>query len=100
MIEPENDQKIKMIAGHIVAQGQCVDLGNEHRETTFKLGSSIARFMRNAGGEFTSIAIEDEEKNIYAYWSEGYDVQFMLTSDGSEFQTLYSQIENELGICF
>lgn len=100
MFEAEDDQKIKMIAGHIVAQGQCVDLGNEHRETTFKLGSTIARFMRNAEGEFTSIAVENEEKNIYAYWSEGYDVQFMLTVDGSEFQALWIQVENELGICF
>lgn len=100
MFEPDADQKIKMIAGHIVAQGQCVDLGNEHRETKFQNGSTAVRFMRNSAGDFTSIALEDEARNVYAYWSEGYDVLFMLTEDGQEFNQLYTDIENELGICF
>lgn len=100
MFEPDTDHKLKMIAGHIVSAGTCIDLGNAHRETKFELGDTQVRFMRNADGEFTSIALEDEGKNVYAYWSEGYDVQFMLTADGSEFQSFYLEVESELGICF
>lgn len=36
MIEPDAEQKIKMIAGHIISQGQCIDLGNAHLETKFE----------------------------------------------------------------
>lgn len=100
MIEPDAEQKIKMIAGHIISQGQCIDLGNANLETKFEHDGTQVRFVRNGVGDFTSIALENEQRNVYAYWSEGYDVLTMLSKDGQEFNRLYTEIENKLGICF
>lgn len=99
-MEPSNELKIKMIAGHVVSQGSCIDMGNANLETKFEHDGTQVRFMRNDAGEYTSIAVENETLNVYAYWSEGYDVLTMLSQDGQEFNRLFSQIQDELGICF
>lgn len=99
MFEPENAQKIQMLAGYTVNNGTCIDLGNENRETKFQNGNTQVRFMRNAAGEFTSIALENEEANVYAYWSEGYDVTFMLNSE-PQFAIMFMQATEDMGVCF
>lgn len=99
MFEPDNDQKIQMLAGQTISKGQCVQLGNANLETKFRDGDTEVRFMRDAGGSFTSIALENEVLNVYAYWAEGHEVMFML-SDGQEFDKMFQNAIDEMGICF
>lgn len=99
MFEPDNVQKIQMMTGQTVSKGQCIQLGTENLETKFRDGNTEVRFMRNAEGGYTSIALENEERNVFAYWAEGHEVMFML-SDGTEFGKMCQEMLDEMGICF
>ncbi len=99
MFEPNLEQKIQFITEHVVHSGTCVSLGGPTSETTFTMDGTEVRFMRD-GHRYTTIALENEDRNIFVYWSEGFDPQFMMTEDGQEFQILWLEIYDQSGIMF
>lgn len=99
MFEPDTSTKMEMITRNVISNGTCIHLGGPTSETKFRADGTEVRFMRD-GERFTNIAIENEDRNIYVYWTEGFDAQFMLTEDGHEFNQMFSELINELGIMF